>query len=190
MAKPKSPKIPPQAVGTFEAAALMGVHFTLPKRMAERGRLTSRVVTDDTFTDEPTRAYAIYDSGECEADYASYQESVDARGGKSERRPRAWLHLRPDVVKYLSTVPPIAFDDAIGVGEASKILGVHYSLVARLVRDGKVVGRIAWSGRGAKGAKSSRLYILSRKSCLQNVKAVRAAEAEGTKRGRKRKKIA
>ena len=175
-----------QAVGASEAAAIMGVHWTVPKRMQEKGLLTAHFMPDSLYSDDPTKVYAIYDGGECEADYRAYDEAYRARGGKTLRRPRSWLHLRPDALRHLKGVEqPIAFSDAIGMAEAAKILCVHQTLIPRLVAAGKVVGRRPWNPRGSGG----RIYILSRKSCQANLKEMRALEAAGKKCGPRRKKV-
>jgi hypothetical protein len=176
--------VPPQAVGSAEAAALMGVHWVMPRRMHEKGLLSAHVVTESANVDDPERHYSIFDSSECDENYAEYEAKVAARGGKNDRRPRSNLHHRDDILRHLRGVQsPIAFDDAITLGQASKILGVHHTLVPRLLRDGRIVGRIVWSPRGRTGP---RVWLVSRRSCLANVREVKAAEAAGTKRGRKR----
>jgi hypothetical protein len=187
MARRPKDFVDPQAVSAAEAAALMGVHFVMPRRMHEKGLLSAHIATESANVDEPERLYALYDSEECDGNYRDYEEKVAARGGKNDRRPRSWLHLRPLVVAHLKTVKaPIAFDDAVTLGEAAAILGVHHTLVPRMLRDGKIVGRIAWSPRGKSGP---RFWIVSRRSCLANVKEIKAAEAAGTKRGRHRQKL-
>jgi hypothetical protein len=185
VAKTKTAVVP-QAVGASEAAAIMGIHYVMPRRMAERGLLSCHTQTTSANTDDPERFYSLYDAGECDANYREYEEKVDARGGKNDRRPRSNLHLRPDVLRHLRSVKtPIAFDDGITLGEAAEILGVHHTLVPRLLRSGKIVGRVPWNHRG----KSARVWIVSRKSCLANVREIKAAEAAGTKRGRPRAKL-
>lgn len=175
-----------QAVGPFEAAAIMGVHFTVPPRMADRGLLSVHRMGESSAGEDQERAYSIYDGAECEENYREYDAKVSSRGGKSDRRPRAWLHLRPDVIKHLKSIKtPIAFDDAIGVMEAAKLLGVSHTLVPRYLRDGRLVGRVLWSHRG----RGTRVWIVSRKSCLANAREFRAREAAGTKPGRLRKKV-
>lgn len=187
MARKKDDKVVPQAVGSFEAAAIMGLHWVMPRRMAEKGVISSQISTEPANTDEPERFYAIYDAEECDQNYREYNEKVEARGGKSDRRPRGWLHLRPEVVEHLRGVEtPIAFDDAVTLGQAANILGVHHTLVPRMLREGKLVGRIAWNPRGKSTA---RVWIVSRKSCLANVKEIKALEAAGKKRGRPREKL-
>jgi hypothetical protein len=176
-----------QAVGSAEAAAIMGVHFTVPKRMHEKGILTAHTVTGSLYTDDPSRTYAIYDGAECEADYQAYDEKFRASGGKTERRPRSWVHTRPDALRHLKAVKePIAFADAIGMAEAAKILCVHQSLIPRLVAQGKVVGRKPWNPRGKTGSK---IFIISRQSCQANLKEMRALETAGKKPGRTRRKV-
>jgi hypothetical protein len=175
-----------QAVGSAEAAAILGVHFTQPRKMVEKGQLTAHMLADSLYTDEPTRTFAIYDGGECEANFQEYDEAYRESGGKTKRRPRAWLHTRPDVLRHLRAVKtPIEFSDAIGMAEAAKILCVHQTLIPRLVTHGKIIGRRPWNPRGGKGPK---IYIISRQSCQENIRQTRAKESAGTKPGRKRRK--
>lgn len=186
MARDKT--IRPQAVSSSEAAAIMGVHYVMPKRMHEKGLLSAHIVTESANVADPDRLYAIYDSEECEANYREYDKKIMDRGGKSDRRPRTSLHLRPEVLRHLAAVKnPIDFDDAVTLGQAAGILGVHHTLVPRLLREGRLVGRVAWNHRG-KGA--SRLWIVSRRSCLENVRQTKALEAAGKKRGRPRERLA
>lgn len=166
-----------QAVGAFEAAALLGVHFTIPRLMVARGRLSAHNVRPGRGSRPP----AIYDGGECDRDFREYEKAFAA--GDHGHRPRSWVHLRPKVLEHLKSVEhAIPFDDAIGVVEAGDIMQVHPSLVPRMCRSGAIVGRIAWSGR----AGASRLWIVSRKSCLANARATKAREAAGKKPGIKR----
>ena len=172
-----------QAVGSAEAAAIMGVHFTQPRRMVEKGLLTAYQPPLSLYSDDPSRLYAIYDGGECEQNYQGYDEEFRARGGKTVRRPRSWLHTRPDALRHLKAVKqPIAFTDAIGMAEAAQILAVHESLIPRLVASGKIVGRKPWNPRSGGG----KIYILSRESCQANIREMRVREAAGKKPGRKR----
>lgn len=173
-----------QAVGAYEAAAIMGVHFTTPRKMVLKGLLTAHQ-SGSVHSDDPSRVTAIYDGREAEWDYEEYEDKVAARGGKSDRRPRSWLHLRPAVERQLRAVKtPIAFDDAITLSDAAELMGVNWTLVARMLREGKLVGRVAWTGRGV----GNKLWIVSRKSVRNNIRAVKAAEAAGTKPGLKRKR--
>jgi hypothetical protein len=79
---------------------------------------------------------------------------------------------------------PITFVDAIGVAEAAKILSVHPSFIGRLVSGGDIVGRMAWGQR--RTSTFGRQFILSRRSCLENVAHARAIQAAGGKVGRPR----
>lgn len=174
-----------QAVGSYEAACLMGVHFTTPNRMIDKGLLTGLVSGYSAYTDQPSREYAIYDGAECERNFLEYEEKVAERGGKSDRRPRSWLHLRPEVLKRLRAVEPkIEFSDAIGASEAARILGVHVTFIARMVRGGHIKGRQPWNPRSP--GRTSGIWIISRSSCQENAKKVRSLEAAGKKVGRKR----
>lgn len=176
-----------QALGSYEAAALMGFHFGGPQKLVAKGQLTARTITRSAYSNEQTRFVAIYDGAECERNYQDYETGIEARGGKTERRPRMWLHLRPEAVRRLKAVKsPISFDDAITLVEAAEILGVHISLLPRLVESGKIVGRRPWNPRGQR--MGARNWIVSRRSCLAKAKATKAAEAAGKKIGRPRTK--
>jgi hypothetical protein len=176
-----------QAVGAFEAASLMGVHFSTPARMVEKGILTASQLDARTPGSGGLRIAQIYDGRECEENYLDYDFKVAELGGKNDRRPRAWLHLRPKALAALAKVKhPIAFADACGPAEAAKILGVSPSFLTRLVKHGKIVGRASWSLR-PQITDSNRGWIFSRSSCLANVAQVRAEVAAGPRIGRPRK---
>lgn len=178
-----------QALGSYEAASLMGLHFGQPQKLVAKGRLTARVVTLSAYSKKPTRFVAIYDGAECEENYQEYEEKTAARGGKTERRPRSWLHLRPEAVRRLKAVKnPVAFDDAITLAEAADLLGVHVSLVPRMIAQGKIVGRVPWNPRGTSAG--PRNWIVSRRSCVAEARHTRAREVAGQKPGRPRKKRA
>lgn len=168
-----------EAIGTWEAACLLGVHWTRPKKMAEGGILSSRAVGGANG-----REFAVYSASECDENFLKYAEAV-RRGGGPQGRGRTAVDLRPDAIKRLSAKgrPRIDFEDAIGVLEAAEILGVFWTRVARMVDEGKIVGRVLWSDRGDR----SRLWIFSRKSCTACAKENRRLEAAGKKLGRPRK---
>lgn len=169
-----------QALGTHEAAGIMGVHFSAATKMFERGWVTGREMTT-----RGSRRYVIFDGVACDKNYREYDEKVAARGGMNDRRPRAWLHTRIPTLRYLARVTtPIAFDDAIGVYEAAKIMGIHASMVPRLCKSGDLVGRLAMGRKGLVGA--HRVWIISRRSCVENARKARAEQSGGTKRGRPR----
>lgn len=162
-----------EAIGSFEAAAILGLHFTKPARMAAQGLLTTRDLVGNN-----ARRFVVYSSQECEDNFSAY-ESAERTG-----RPRTRLSDRALVKRKLApkSRPRIAFGDAIGVSQAAEILGVWVSLVPRLVREGKIVGRLLWSERSG----SPRVWILSRASVEQRAADVRRAEGAGTKTGRPR----
>lgn len=182
----KAAKAVQQAVGSFEAAALMGIHFSTPAKMVEKGLLSAHQQPPTIKTATGLRRQSIFDGAECEANFLEYQEKLDGAGGKTERRPRAHLHLRPKALRHFATVQtPIDFSDAIGVAEAAEILCVHVSFIPRMVRAKEIVGRSTWGQRRASDV--ARHYLISRSSCLENAKKTRKLQASGKKIGRPRK---
>jgi hypothetical protein len=130
--------------------------------------------------------FAVYSAKECDDNFLDYQENYESRRRAGERigRPRGFIRERQFALDALSAPgrPQIAFEDAIGVVEASKILGVFYTRVVRVVQEGKIVGRVLWSERGSR----SRLWIFSRFSCESHAAAIKKLEAAGLKKGRPR----
>jgi hypothetical protein len=174
-----------QAVGAFEASAIMGVHFATPAKMLTKGLLRAHVL-DQVYATGGTRRQMIFDGRECEEDYLEYEARMADPSDPIGRRPRAYLDLRSAVLKHLRAVEnPVSFPDAIGVAEAAKILSVHPSFISRLVSNGEIVGRVAWGQR--RSSSVGRQFILSRQSCLDNVAKTRALQASGSKVGRPRK---
>ena len=172
-----------QAVGAAEAAAIMGVHFSTPARMVDKGMLSAAICQQRAGGGE--RLIAIFDGRECEENYLDYLYKVAERGGMNDRRPRAHLDSRDAVLAHLASVEqPIAFTDACGAGEAAEILHVHSSFLTRLARQGRLIGRSPWSPRGRS---ETRNWIFSRRSCLANVAAARKMTAAGSHVGRPRK---
>lgn len=170
-----------QAIGTHEAAGLMGVHFSAATRMFDRGWIAGREMKT-----RGNRRYVVFDGSDCDANFREYDAKVVARGGMNDRRPRAWLDTRIPTLRYLARITtPIAFDDAIGVYEAAEILSVHSSMVPRLCKSGDIVGRLAMGRKGLVGA--NRVWIISRKSCVANARKARSEQADGSKVGRHRK---
>jgi hypothetical protein len=164
-----------EAIGAWEAAAIMGVHWSRVRRMADAGAISVRVVCG-----QEGREFAVYSRDECEQNYRDYV--ANRQGG---RRPRTAVHERPAAIKLLAAKgrPKIKFGDAIGAYEAAKILGVFWTLVPRLAKEGKIVGRILHSGR----ASQSRLWVLSRQSCEARAAESSRLEQSGQKMGRPRK---
>ena len=169
-----------QAIGSWEAASLLGVHWTTPARMVEKGLITSRTLSSPVVSD-PERVFTVYSLAECEKDWEEYAEKL-TQGG-SGKRPRANSDLRPPMVKLLAAVEnKILFGDAISTGEAAEIMGVHWTFPPRLAQQGKIVGRILINGRNNR----SRCWIFSRASCESNVSTARRLQAAGKKKGRHR----
>lgn len=173
---------PDLAIGSFEAAAVLGVHFTTPARMVEKGLLTARTLKSPVRSD-PERVFVIYSLAECEADYRDYADKIRSRGGKSDRRPRGFVDDRPPMLKRLAAESAkITFGDAISSGEAAELLGVHWTFPPRMAARGQIVGRVLHNGRNKRG----RCWIFSRASVEANVAAVARLQAAGKKKGRAR----
>jgi len=168
------------ALGSWEAAALMGVHFTRPARMLSTGKLIGRTLAG--VRDEPQSEIAIYSSEDCERDYDEYEGRVAAGNGKHYRRPRAWLHLRPTVLRRLAREPNLVdYADACSVVEAMQELRlVSTAQVCRMLREGKLVGRRPYSERNIQ---SKSLWIISRRSVDEWKRGIIAREHAGKKPG-------
>lgn len=166
-----------EAIGPWEAACLMGVHWSRPAKMAAKGLIGARATCG-----RDGREFAVYSRKDCEENYEDYLQKRVV-----QRRPRTAVDMRPAMLKTLAAKkrPKIAFGDAISIEEAAECMGVYWTLVPRLVESGKIVGRVLHSGR----AGGSRVWIVSRKSCQQHSAEVSRLEAAGKKRGRKRKTV-
>lgn len=162
-----------EAIGTFEAAGLLGVHFTKPARMHAKGELSARELVGDD-----SRRFVVYSRQECDENFRQYD------GAERTGRPRTRIDARGPTQRRLDAKkkPKIAFGDAIGVKEAAELLGVWHTLVPRLVRDGKIVGRLLWSERSG----APRIWILSRSSVEQRAAELNRLEESGKKVGRPR----
>lgn len=173
-----SKKLPDMAVGSWEAAGVLGIHFTQPAKLGEKGLLTVRKLK--SLSAAGVNTFAIYSLAECDKDFLDYEERQSSSGG----RPRTRVAERPAMLKKLAAEKhQILFADAIGTHEAADILGVHWTFVSRMAREGKIVGRMLHSDRG----RAARLWIFSRVSCEKNLKATKKLEAAGKKPGRKRR---
>lgn len=172
------------ALGSYEAAAVMGVHFTRPRRMFDDGLIDGRAL-DPVARASEDRTRLVYSLKACEANYEDYERRLGVKGREGVMRPRAWLHERPGMLKRLKSLEtPILYDDAVGIGEAAKIVGVHWTLIGRLVNDGKIVGRVVWNPRRG----SPRFWIVSRASCeAERKRAAKNPEKSGRPRGAKNK---
>lgn len=173
-------KRPDIALGSWEAAALMGVHYTRPGRMMATGKLIGRKLAG--VRDDPQSEIAVYSSADCERDYEEYQERVAESGGKHYRRPREWLHLREPVLRRLARERNVVeYSDACSVAEAmAELRLVSTAQVCRMLREGKLVGRRPYSERNDQ---SKSLWIISRRSVEEWRKSIVAREAAGVKPG-------
>lgn len=171
------------ALGSWEAAALLGIHYTRPARMRATGKLIGRTLAG--IRDEPQSEVAVYSSADCERDYEEYLERVEESGGKHYRRPRAWLHLREPVLRRLQRAKNLVdYADACSVAEAMEELRlVSTAQICRMLREGKLIGRRPYSERNVQ---SKSLWIISRRSVEEWKKSIVAREAAGVKPGRRK----
>jgi len=167
------------ALGSYEAACLLGVHFTRARRMYDAGLIAGRAL-DPVWVATSSREFVVYSAASCEQNFRDHQAG---RFGKA-RNPRAYLHLRSQVLKRLAG-ETVLYEDAIGTAEAAKLLNVHPTMVQKLATQGKLVARQPWNPRNGV---ASRIYLISRKSCEKNRRDIAALEAAGVKRGRARYK--
>lgn len=167
------------ALGSYEAAALLGVHFTRPAKMADGGLIISRPL--GTNRKDPSHRLSIYSEADCERDFAEYEERVREAGGKHYRRPRAWLHLRAQVLKRLAKMTRrIEYADACSIAEAMEIMNLESTTqITRLLVKGELIGRHPWNPRSS----SEAIWIISRRSVEERKKRIIADEKAGRKPG-------
>jgi hypothetical protein len=181
--KPKPVKLGDLAIGSYEAACVLGVHFTQPKRMADKGLLTARALKSPTDRDTG-RVFAVYSLAECQRDYEDYEERL--KSGEHTRRARTAVDERGAMIKKLAgEKQKIEFGDAIGAAEAGRILGVHFSFPVRMAQAGKIKGRCLHNSRPDTGG--SALWIFSRASCEAEAAATKRIQEAGKKPGRPRR---
>lgn len=178
------PTVKDQAIGSWEAASVMGVHFTQPAVMVRKGLLKSRKLKSQTSSGGD-RTFVIYSLNDCNADYADYE---DTQATRTRRRPRSYLENRPAEIKRLKGLKnQVAYEDAIGAAEAAEIMGCHWTWPPRAARNGDIIGRILHNGRTDKV--EDRAWIFSRRSCEENAAKAKAEIHAGTKIGRPRRGI-
>jgi len=171
------------AVGSYEAACLLGVHFTQPASMGRKGLLETRQVRSQASQADTAREVAIYSLKSCEEDWRDY-ERRQAAG--EVRRPRAYADERPAMQRKLAKMAvQIDFHDAVGSVEAAEILGVTIPWAVRMARTKQVLGRVLLSER----ANKSRRWIFSRKSCEAAAGETKRLAATGKKIGRPRSRM-
>jgi len=165
-----------QAVGTYEAAALMGVTPERPAWSAARKRIAS---TRLRLLGKRKRTFLVYDGESCEADYRAYRRRVADHGGTHYRRPRSRLADREVMLPKLAALEVrIDFADVMSVREAARMLGIAESFVTRMVRQGRLVGRRLHS-EDFKLTKRRAVYIISRRSCVATRDKIRGLKRQG-----------
>lgn len=175
------PTVKDQAIGSWEAAAVMGVHFTQPAVMVRKGVLKSRAIKGPKGG--AGRSFAIYSLRECDDDYRDYESGQTER---TRRRARTQTSMRPAALRKLkANAVQIDFDDAVGCVEAAGIMGCHFTWPPRAAARGDIVGRILHNGRD--DSDLDRIWIFSRRSCESNAAAARAQVHAGKKIGRPRR---
>lgn len=164
-----------EAIGSFEAACVMGLHWVRPKKMADAGLLDCRIIGG-----EAGRAFAVYGLRQAEQNWREYEELI--RTGEFGGRPRAYEHMRSAALRVLGEKgrPQIAYEDAIDIDEAARILRLYPTRVPRLIADRRLVARKLWSERTS----SPKLWIVSKQSAEKLCRELDKAEAAGKKRGR------
>ena len=173
-------KLIDMAIGSWEAACVLGVHWTTPARMVAKGLLTARNLSSPIISD-PERVFTVYSLAECEKDWEDYSEKM--KQGGTGKRPRAGVDLRPPMLKLLAAVEhKISFGDAISTGEAAEIMALHWSFPTRMATQGKIVARILANDRNNR----SRCWIFSRAACEANASTARRLQTAGKKKGRNR----
>ncbi|MGA0207554.1 MAG: hypothetical protein ACO3LT_07160 [Ilumatobacteraceae bacterium] len=174
-------KLPDLALTTGEAAAVLGVHFTRVKKMADAGQIRSKVIYGG-WGKSSARMPAIYSLADCQENFAEYLE-LRKDGDPSIRRPRTRIDEREPMLKALQKVPQILFDDACGTGDAATSLRIDPKLCIRYAEGGALVARKGIdTDRVASG--DAKWWIYSRASIEDRRAAVMEAERRGRKTGR------
>lgn len=177
---PAAARLPDLAVGSEEAAGIMGLHWSRPGKLACEGVISSREISSN---DDGTRVFRVYSLEECEENYADYLRLLAGEADLGVlRRRRTREDDREVVRRLLAAVPEVLFLDAIGAREAAEILGCWPTYVPRLINAGRLVGRIAWSQRKSKSV----VWIISRTSAEKLAVEMTREERLGQKVGRPR----
>lgn len=177
----KTGKLPRDiALGSWEAAAVMGVQYCRPARMLAAGQLVGRPLAG--IVADPHSRVAVYSSDDCERDLREYLERLDPKTGRHYRRPRQWLHLREPVLRRLAKEQHLVdYADACSVAEAMRELRlVSTAQICRMLEEGKLLGRRPYSARNEQ---TKSLWIVSRRSVEEWKKGIIARERAGVKPG-------
>lgn len=179
----KKGMIPDIAIGSWEAACITGTQWSRPAKLAKAGKLVYRPLESGWSLDQKNEFF-LYSLRDCEQNYRDYLDAVATGSLPGRRRSEECVALREPMLARLREVDPILYDDAIGTSEAATILGIHITMVNRMVREGKLRARKAFNDRHGEGKGS--VYILSRRACEENRQKYAAIEASGSKTGSKR----
>lgn len=171
------------ALGSWEAACITGTQWSRPAKLAKEGKLVYRPLESGWSLDHRNEFF-LYSLKDCDDNYHDYLEAVAAGPLPGRRRSEECIALREPMLARLRDVEQILYDDAIGTADAATILGVHITMVNRMVREGKLRARRAFNDRHGEGKGS--VYIISRRACEENRQKYAALEASGTKTGSKR----
>ena len=175
-----SKRLPNYAIGAEEAAAIMGLHRSQPKKMWAKGLLSCRVLSV-----HETREFVVFSLRECMENWDDYWEGRTSKeSGRGRPRTREDEHDTA-LDRLLSTEAQIDYYDAICPTEAAALLGVWHSRVSAMSQDGLLSCRVLWSE--AKSGKP-RLNILSEKEVRKLAEKHFKLENSGEKKGRPRSK--
>lgn len=179
----KAAKLPDIALGSYEAAAITGTQWSRPARLAKAGKLIYRPLESGWSEDRKSEVF-LYSLHDCVENYEDYIASTAK--GRPPGKPRAeeCLAQHEPMMRRLREVEPILYDDAIGTAEAAAILGVHITMVNRLIRAGTIKARVPYNDRYPDRIGGN--YIVSRRSCEENRAKYSALESAGKKTGTKR----
>lgn len=157
-------KLPDLAIGSYEAAAILRVHWTQPRRMISRKQIVGRKIARAGGRAE-MYLYSLHD---CLREWDEYQSAPPAAN-----RPRTGdTELAKRVLAYLASGPQIVYEDATNCHAVARILGVHPSLITRFIARGTIVNRETFSERREGKAKTV-VRIYSKADALR-LKAERA----------------
>lgn len=179
----KQGRVPDIAIGSWEAACITGTQWSRPAKLAKAGKLAYRPLESGWSLDQKNEFF-LYSLHDCEQNYRDYLADVATGSLPGRRRSEECIAQREPMLSRLRDVEQILYDDAIGTSEAATILGVHITMINRMVRDGKLRARRAFNDRHGNGKGS--VYILSRRACEENRQKFAMLEAAGTKTGMKR----
>jgi hypothetical protein len=175
--------LPDMALTADEAAAILGVNSTYPKKYGSQGDLLCRVISNP-FSG---RDFFVFSLSDCLNNRFRYVNTPTTRRPRAEKHKHKGRELIKQITK--SGDPQILFGDAISVWEAANILGVTRSFVPRMCESGLIAGRRAF-GRDLRQSARRSLWIISRMSCVINRQDyLRKRQCGQAIVGRKRKRL-